>query len=49
MDVLCNQHQIPVLIVTAFLSRELVVTMNVPDFKRLFGNGAAPMLNTIQC
>ena len=47
MDALCDQHQIPVLVAAALLSRELVVTMNIPDFKRLFGNGAAPMLSAI--
>ena len=48
MDALCDQHQISVLVAAALLSRELVVTMNIPDFKRLFGNGAAPMLSAIQ-
>ena len=48
MDCFRDQHQISILVAAALLSRELVVTMNVSNFKRLFGNGTTPMLGAVQ-
>lgn len=48
MDCFRDQHQISILVAAALLSRELMVTMNVSNFKRLFGNGTTPMLDAVQ-